>query len=73
MQQAAARTPLNSKSETSSTQVRRRECWSAFITNHYAWAVLFLALLLFLPLLGDRDFWAPVEPRYGEIVRTMFA
>ena len=23
--------------------------------------------------LGSRDFWAPVEPRYGEIVRLMFA
>ena len=31
-----------------------------------------LAVLLFFPFLGARDFWAPVEPRYGEIVRVMF-
>jgi 4-amino-4-deoxy-L-arabinose transferase-like glycosyltransferase len=30
------------------------------------------AALLFLFALGTRDFWAPVEPRYGEIVRVMF-
>ncbi len=29
--------------------------------------------LLFFFGLGSRDFWAPVEPRYGEIVRVMFA
>jgi 4-amino-4-deoxy-L-arabinose transferase-like glycosyltransferase len=31
-----------------------------------------LAGLLFFPALGARDFWAPVEPRYAEIVRIMF-
>ena len=31
-----------------------------------------LALLLFFPGLGARDFWAPVEPRYAEIARVMF-
>ena len=31
------------------------------------------AALLFFPGLGWRDFWAPVEPRYAEIARTMFA
>ena len=31
------------------------------------------ALLLFFPGLGARDLWAPVEPRYAEIVRVMFA
>jgi 4-amino-4-deoxy-L-arabinose transferase-like glycosyltransferase len=31
------------------------------------------ALLLFFPGLGSRDLWAPVEPRYAEIVRVMFA
>ena len=31
-----------------------------------------LALALFFPGLGTRDFWAPVEPRYGEIARVMF-
>lgn len=30
------------------------------------------SLLLFLPGLGVRDLWAPVEPRYAEIVRVMF-
>ena len=28
---------------------------------------------LYFPLLGVRDFWVPVEPRYGEIPRVMFA
>jgi 4-amino-4-deoxy-L-arabinose transferase-like glycosyltransferase len=32
-----------------------------------------LSLLLYLPGLGARDFWAPVEPRYAEIARVMFA
>ena len=32
-----------------------------------------LALILFFTGLGRRDFWAPVEPRYAEIVRIMFA
>jgi 4-amino-4-deoxy-L-arabinose transferase-like glycosyltransferase len=32
-----------------------------------------LSGLLFFFGLGARDFWAPVEPRYGEIVRVMFA
>ncbi len=32
-----------------------------------------LGLLLFFPGLGARDFWAPVEPRYAEIVRVMFS
>src|SRR5947208_9359549 len=31
-----------------------------------------LAGLIFLPFLGARDFWAPVEPRYAEIARVMF-
>ena len=31
-----------------------------------------LAGVLFFSFLGARDFWAPVEPRYGEIVRVMF-
>jgi len=37
---------------------------------------LFLAVLaglLFLPALGTRDFWAPVEPRYAEIARVMLS
>jgi 4-amino-4-deoxy-L-arabinose transferase-like glycosyltransferase len=33
----------------------------------------FLGALLYFPALGARDFWAPVEPRYAEIARVMFA
>jgi 4-amino-4-deoxy-L-arabinose transferase-like glycosyltransferase len=40
--------------------------------RHYFYICL-LAGLLFFPALGARDFWAPVEPRYAEIVRVMFA
>ena len=46
---------------------------SEFATTQYAGALLSLVALLFLPLLGARDLWAPVEPRYAEIVRVMFA
>jgi 4-amino-4-deoxy-L-arabinose transferase-like glycosyltransferase len=35
--------------------------------------ITIFALLLFFPGLGAWDFWAPVEPRYGEIARVMFA
>jgi 4-amino-4-deoxy-L-arabinose transferase-like glycosyltransferase len=35
--------------------------------------LLALAALLYFPGLGSRDFWAPVEPRYAEIARVMFA
>jgi 4-amino-4-deoxy-L-arabinose transferase-like glycosyltransferase len=35
--------------------------------------LLGLALILFFPGLGSRGFWAPVEPRYAEIARIMFA
>jgi 4-amino-4-deoxy-L-arabinose transferase-like glycosyltransferase len=35
--------------------------------------VFCFALLLFFPGLGARDLWAPVEPRYAEIVRVMFS
>ena len=28
--------------------------------------------MLYISALGMRDFWAPVEPRYGEIARAMF-
>jgi 4-amino-4-deoxy-L-arabinose transferase-like glycosyltransferase len=40
--------------------------------RHYFYLCL-LAGLLFFPALGERDFWAPVEPRYAEVVRVMFA
>jgi 4-amino-4-deoxy-L-arabinose transferase-like glycosyltransferase len=35
--------------------------------------LILLSSLLFFPGLGSRDFWAPVEPRYAEIARVMFA
>lgn len=42
--------------------------------ERYHLPFLFLfSLILYLPFLGSRDLWAPVEPRYGEIVRVMFS
>jgi 4-amino-4-deoxy-L-arabinose transferase-like glycosyltransferase len=41
--------------------------------KHFSLALLVLCSLLYFFGLGSRDFWAPVEPRYGEIVRVMFA
>ena len=41
--------------------------------KYYPICVTIFALLLFFPVLGARDLWAPVEPRYGEIARVMFA
>lgn len=41
--------------------------------NFYALFLVLLAVLLFFFGLGSRDFWAPVEPRYAEIIRVMFA
>ena len=38
----------------------------------YPLSLSFLAVLLFFPGLGARDFWAPGEPIYGEIIRVMF-
>jgi 4-amino-4-deoxy-L-arabinose transferase-like glycosyltransferase len=35
-------------------------------------ALTLFAALLFLPGLGARDFWAPGEPIYGEIIRAMY-
>jgi 4-amino-4-deoxy-L-arabinose transferase-like glycosyltransferase len=32
-----------------------------------------LTLVVYFTGLGERDFWAPVEPRYAEIARVMFA
>jgi 4-amino-4-deoxy-L-arabinose transferase-like glycosyltransferase len=73
MQPAAVKNLRNPRSETSFTQMKSWNCWSDFRTNQYAWALLLLAVVMFLPLLGGRDLWAPVEPRYAEIVRIMFA
>jgi 4-amino-4-deoxy-L-arabinose transferase-like glycosyltransferase len=52
--------------------MKRWNCRSDFGINQYAWALVFLVLLLFFPFLDGRDLWAPVEPRYAEIVRIMF-
>ncbi|MBI4522954.1 MAG: glycosyltransferase family 39 protein [Deltaproteobacteria bacterium] len=43
-------------------------------TASYIYPILLAvwAGLLFFPALGERDFWAPVEPRYAEIARVMF-
>jgi 4-amino-4-deoxy-L-arabinose transferase-like glycosyltransferase len=41
-------------------------------TQRYPLWLLILGVLVFLPALGSRDFWAPVEPRYAEIARVMF-
>jgi 4-amino-4-deoxy-L-arabinose transferase-like glycosyltransferase len=38
----------------------------------YSLALIAVALLLFFPGLGRRDFWAPGEPIYGEVIRVMF-
>jgi 4-amino-4-deoxy-L-arabinose transferase-like glycosyltransferase len=42
-------------------------------SNRYPIYLILLSALLFFPGLGARDFWAPVEPRYAEIARVMFA
>jgi len=39
----------------------------------YPLFLVLVSLLLYLPGLGARDLWAPVEPRYAEIARVMFA
>ena len=39
----------------------------------YPFLLIALCALLFFLGLGARDFWAPVEPRYAEIARVMFA
>jgi 4-amino-4-deoxy-L-arabinose transferase-like glycosyltransferase len=41
--------------------------------NQFPFILVILSSLLFFFALGSRDFWAPVEPRYAEIVRVMFA
>jgi 4-amino-4-deoxy-L-arabinose transferase-like glycosyltransferase len=39
----------------------------------YPSLLVLVSLLIFFPGLGARDLWAPVEPRYAEIVRVMLA
>jgi len=41
--------------------------------NYFPFILVILSSLLFFFALGSRDFWAPVEPRYAEIVRVMFS
>jgi 4-amino-4-deoxy-L-arabinose transferase-like glycosyltransferase len=53
--------------------MKRWNRWSNVGKNQYAWILAFLALLLFFPFLAERDLWTPVEPRYAEIVRIMYA
>jgi 4-amino-4-deoxy-L-arabinose transferase-like glycosyltransferase len=43
------------------------------IRKYYPFLLLLLGCSIFFPGLGTRDFWAPVEPRYAEIVRVMHA
>ena len=43
------------------------------LRTYYPVGLFIVALLLFFPALGARDLWAPVEPRYAEIVRVMFS
>src|SRR2546429_87008 len=38
----------------------------------YSLVLTAVAVLLFFPGLGARDFWAPGEPIYGEVIRVMF-
>lgn len=40
--------------------------------NRYALVLCLLAISLFFPGLGARDFWAPAEPIRAEVVRVMF-
>ncbi|MBI3063908.1 MAG: glycosyltransferase family 39 protein [Deltaproteobacteria bacterium] len=41
--------------------------------KYYPYFLALLGAVLYLTGLGARDFWAPVEPRYAEIARVMFA
>ncbi len=41
--------------------------------GNYIFYLCALTLILFFTGLGERDLWAPVEPRYAEVVRVMFA
>lgn len=41
--------------------------------KNYPLILISLSVLLYFFGLGWRDFWAPVEPRYAEITRVMFA
>jgi 4-amino-4-deoxy-L-arabinose transferase-like glycosyltransferase len=43
------------------------------IRNNHPLLLFLLTAVLYFTGLGARDFWAPVEPRYAEIARVMFA
>jgi 4-amino-4-deoxy-L-arabinose transferase-like glycosyltransferase len=43
------------------------------LPRHTTSFLVLFSTLLFFPGLGARDLWAPVEPRYGEIIRVMFS
>ena len=73
MQEAAVRRPLNSKLKASSTRMKTWNGCSDFATTQYAGRCCFWRLCCFCRFLARRDLWAPVEPRYAEIVRIMFA
>lgn len=48
--------------------------FESLLEERNASRLLFLfSAALFLPFLGARDFWAPVEPRYAEIARVMLS
>ena len=40
--------------------------------NAYPLTLALISGLLFFPGLGARDFWAPGQPIYGEVIRVMF-
>jgi len=55
-----------------SRELYRRWLTLLITEKFYPLSLVALGSLVFFFGLGVRDFWAPVEPRYGEIVRVMF-
>ena len=55
------------------THIANREGHEALACGNWPFYLCALTLLLFVTGLGGHDFWAPVEPRYAEIIRVMFA
>ena len=54
-------------------QSTKQEIRDSLACGNWPFFLCALTLLLFATGLGRRDFWAPVEPRYAEIIRVMFA
>jgi 4-amino-4-deoxy-L-arabinose transferase-like glycosyltransferase len=54
-------------------QITKQESRDSLACGNWPFFLCALTLLLFVTGLGRRDFWAPVEPRYAEIIRVMFA